>query len=205
MAFQPVPNTAQVEMVYDLFGSKVENVYHVRGSGGWTIAELQSLANVFNTWDNDVLKLMRGASACLDRIVARDLTAEIAPGVEVNAHIDPCGSGGGETQPGNVTVAVKWTTGLVGRSARGRTYHIGLTETMTVGNALVPTIAANLITAYTSLITRIQGADPNWQLVVVSRYSNNVRRAQGEVFDIIACDVDLNLDSQRRRLTGRGQ
>ena len=88
-------------------------------------------------------------------------------------------------------------------AARGRNYIVGLAEDVVSGNSVTPGFAAAVTAAYTALITAT-GAGP-WLWVVVSRYSNGAPRSQGLAQAVNAALLtDTNIDSQRRRLSGRG-
>jgi len=106
--------------------------------------------------------------------------------------------------PGNVTWCVKFLTGLTGRSYRGRNYIMGMTEDATVGNQMDAGRAAAFVANYEALLDLVDATDFTW--VVLSRVQNNVPLANAIGAPIINVGyTDLNLDSQRRRLTGRGQ
>jgi hypothetical protein len=62
-----------------------------------------------------------------------------------------------------------------------------------------------MITAYNNLLVLPpSGAGPEFQLVVVSRFANLAQRAQGIKNRVTAVTNDGLMDSQRRRLRGRG-
>jgi hypothetical protein len=63
--------------------------------------------------------------------------------------------------------------------------------------------ANDFVTAVNQMIVDLAGL--GWTLVIVSRQHNKVARTTAEVTPILtATVVDYNVDSQRRRLTGRG-
>jgi len=114
--------------------------------------------------------------------------------------------------PGNVTMAVSFRTSAAGRSGRGRNYIAGLVD-LRDGNSLLDDVyAGQLVDAWSGL--RTLGSEDGWAQVVVSRYSGYTivdgkkvptPRAEGitnEVNTILL--TDRTLDSQRRRLPGRG-
>lgn len=204
MAFQPVPNTASVEMIFGSNGSIVENVFHVEKDAPWTAVELQALAQAFEGWWRTELASTQPPTLALQRTDARDLTT--ASGA---FHSEPCvgacqGTALDVALPNNVTAAVKWTTGLAGRSQRGRTYHIGLTEAAVVGDNLIESARATLQTAYNELIATINALGGTYDLVVVSRVTNGLPRPVGQTTPITSAQLDNSVDSQRRRLIGRG-
>ena len=105
--------------------------------------------------------------------------------------------------PNATTIAVKKNTGRAGRSYRGRVYHVGLTEIQVQDNRITPTATAAINTAYSTLITRYTAINCEW--VVASTQNNNVPRVVGVATPIVGVSVDPVIDSQRRRLPGRGR
>lgn len=143
----------------------------------------------------------RSTSTSLTRVVATDLSAP--NGLVVDRAIIPGlnGTATGVPAAGNVTFAVAWRTGRGGRSYRGRTYHIGMTEGMRTGNSINGTLVNDILAAYTSLITL--GVTPIFHLQVVSRQQGNLWINPAIATEVTAATLDIFLDSQRRRLHGK--
>jgi hypothetical protein len=208
MPFIPAENVARLEMVYSYFGSTIENVYHVLNEAGWDESSLTALASTFQTWEDDEASPLRSNDISLVTIRATDLTTETSPGIEVP--VSPPITGGNVVAglPGNVTASVKMLTGLRGRSFRGRSYFVGLGENQVTGNALVEATRDAIVDAYETLAASLIGED--WALVVLSLFSgvdeegHPIPRVAGVPTPITSFSMDLNTDSQRRRLTGRG-
>ncbi len=205
MAFIPVPNTAQVELVFTRDTDIVENVFHVRKPSAWSQVQLLDLCSLFTDWWHDFIRPLVSGYYILNTVRARDMSAENGVGVELAADPPMPGALNIEALPSNVTVAVKWTTGLTGRSYRGRTYHIGLTDPQVSGNLLASTTRASLQSGYQALLTGLTTFNVDYRLVVVSKYHNNAPRVTGVATDILSCSIDPVVDSQRRRLPGRGR
>lgn len=112
--------------------------------------------------------------------------------------------------PGNVTMSVSFRTALRGRSFRGRNYVAGLTEDQVAGNIFISTLSASWKAAYEAIAAAI--ASTGWTWVVVSRFSGvdavtkePIPRAAGVTTPVLSVIVvDDFVDSQRRRLAGRG-
>lgn len=113
------------------------------------------------------------------------------------------GTGGSVQLPNNVTLCIKWTTENRGRSFRGRTYHVGLTESQVTDNEVVAVAMGQFTTAYGALLTDL--ATAGWPLVIASRYANNQPRITGVATLVTGFSIDPFIDSQRRRLPGRGR
>lgn len=212
MAFIPVPETAEVRMQYTQANQKIENVFHVRRQGAWTQEDLTSLANIFGQWWISQMKVHVATAVTLRQVLATDIS--VAGGLSVigTTGLPAVGSNNTTGFPNNVTWAVKWGTGLAGRSFRGRTYHIGLVITQVdVNDNVVPAELAAIVGAYDALRTALDNATLGVEMVVVSRYSGvdanhkPIPRVTGITTPISGVSADPVTDSQRRRLPGRGQ
>lgn len=205
--FIPAPGTVAAEMVYTQLGQVCENVYHIqRGTTGAspTGADMDAIAALLEAWEHNTAISLRSSGVALTKIRVRDLTVQGGLVKEYTPTTAVTGTGTQPPAPGNVTAAVKWQTGLGGRSHRGRTFHIGLASNLIVGNQLTTAMQAAMLSGYNDLHGRIVAVSPLIH-VVVSYSHNKFWRTTAENTPITTCSVDINLDSQRRRLTGRGQ
>jgi hypothetical protein len=203
MAFIPVPNAAQVHMSFLYDNQICENVFHVQGTAPLTVAQLTQVGNAFRDWWIGSIAGLVPQTLSLQRVEVIGLDAANSPGVVVSGGTLP--APGAHTQPqlpNNVTVAVRWLTAFRGRSFRGRTFHLGIAEDQVTGNTISGPLQSNLQSQYDNLPTTI-GLAP-FVLVVVSRFSNGQPRTQGISTAITSVSVDNVIDSQRRRLPGRG-
>lgn len=203
MAFQAVPDTAEIVIEYVGNGQPMVNTLYAKKTGGYSLADLTALAvvvdaNVTSAWLPDqtqdvsyVKTTVRGLA------VENDQEAIVTTGAA---------AGGIATKglPNNCTLAIKKISGQTGRSARGRCYWIGLpstdltTDENVVDTAKVATIVANM----NSMRGSIEGSV--WTAVLVSRFTGGAKRATGVTFPWLSnVAVDNNVDSQRGRLTGR--
>lgn len=207
----PAPNTVQLEAVYSTYGGFAENVFHVQGNGPITdIAGLaQQLITTYQNWETAFGRQLRSSAYGLRKVSVRDIGQQNGPVWENSQLI--VGTRTPDPVPDNATIAVKWITGRGGRSYRGRSYHIGLTVDMVSGDQLSSAVQTPMLTAYNALLTAISGVAWNsygptqGSMVVVSASHNKVARATAEITPITqAVFADFNLDSQRRRLRGRG-
>jgi len=208
MPFIPAANTARVETVFSLLGQVVENVYHVEFSGEPSGSMLTDMCGTFKDWWVTNLKPLTVSALSLNAIKARDLTTEAGVGVEYVTGLPQVGSAAVTPLPNSVTLAVKWITGLSGRSRRGRTYHLGLTPGQLIDpNHIGSGPQADLTAAYNALVAAVEGAGAN--LVVASFYSGVIDkvpqpRAAAVLTVIDSCTINTTVDNQRRRLPERG-
>jgi hypothetical protein len=106
-------------------------------------------------------------------------------------------------EPNNVTLAIKFLTAGRGRSARGRNYIVGLHVDAVTNNEVSSAHAAQYVTAYDEL--RDTSVISVGTHVVVSRFLDGVERTEGIAQTVTGVTfTDFIVDSQRRRLPGRG-
>lgn len=206
MPFIPVPNGVQCEVRGSYLGERVENVFwfFVDGEESPTVATLGAIAaDVFSWWD-DHIKPIISANYTLREIYCTDQSSQFGGAYTYTTGLPADGANVQEPLPGNVALCVSLRTFLRGRSNRGRSYIVGLTENQVSGNQVTTASAAAWLAAYDVLVNTFN--TPPYQLAVCSRFSGGLPRAQGVLTPIQdATLVDTFVDSQRRRLPGRGQ
>lgn len=204
MAFIPAPDTAELVATYTMpNGNQAKNVLNFRDTllQGWDAATLQALITAYVNWENATAKALRSSQVSLTSVLARDMSVQNGAVVEQAAAIP--GTNAGANMPSNVTLSVKHVTGLAGRSFRGRTYWIGLSETMVTGDFVIVATGNAIVAAMNALRTTLQ--PQGFYFVIVSRYSNNAPRTTAVVTNVLASQViDMRVDTQRRRLPGEG-
>lgn len=203
--FIPVPNVASVELIYTYGGIVCENVFNVQKGSNYSASDLVALRGVVDTWDNSSWKTYRTSGCLLARIRTRARNAADAPYEDYALPTPRAGTTtGGVALPANVTYCVKLATGNAGRSMRGRLYTPGLNSQFigTTPQEASGTYSNNVVASLNALKTAL--ATAGHTLGVVSYYSGGWR-SEG-VFTAATgwVAVDLHLDSQRRRLAGRG-
>lgn len=204
MPFVPVPDTVLAELRFDYFGQKVENTLYFRKLGGSSIAQAVGLMNDLELWWTTLLSDYLSEDISLRELNVTDLSS--ASGYSVSQATptpNPKGAIAAAGLPGSVAICVSFRTPNRGRSFRGRNYVAGLAETTVAGNELDATRVAGILGSYQGLPSMI--VTTPWDWVVVSRESGGVDRVTGlstEITSVVI--VDDFVDSQRRRLTGRG-
>lgn len=203
MAFQSVPDTAKVAVVMKYDSQDVVNVFHFRRPGQWGVPELESLVQAVGTaWVNDVM-IHLSQYLLLFRVEGRGLRSQNDVSFEYVLPTVVSGGRGGEGVAGSLAFAVTHLTGFVGRSNRGRTFFGGLAELDVNGNLIEVPRANGLRDGLGSV--RDAANAIGWTMVVVSRFSNRTLRPEGVTIPIIGFRYrDTIIDSQRRRLPGRG-
>lgn len=202
MAYVPGPNVLQVELIGSLHAQAVENTLYFFRGGEWsdsTFSQLVTQLLGFLAESTDALS----NDLNYTRIEGTDLTTQSSP---TYSAVIAGGQPGGVTSPalpGNVAYCVSFRTNGRGRSSRGRNYVPGLPENAVTGNTLNSANINILLAAYTGLISRAATLSAQWG--VFSRFNNGIARNTGlfqPITQVVAADIFV--DSQRRRLAGRG-
>lgn len=203
MAFIPVPGIVQAELIYNWNSQVVETVLHFEPDNPPTPALMIELGVELVTWWSGGLKGFMSNMITLTQVKLTDLSTATAPVINHTALLPQTATNASPSMPNSVTVAITKRTILRGRSYRGRIYHPGLVEAQVLNNAIDPPSLVNIIAEYAEQISfTTPGA--NWNMVVISRQENNVPRTTGIHTGVLSLSSDGVVDSQRRRLPGRG-
>lgn len=204
MEYIPAPNCASVQMIFSVLGQRVENVYHVRNFSPYLTEDLLLLGNWFIGWWTGNFQEWTPPEVSLVMVVCTALDTQTSPSIEVTLGLPAVGEGIAYTvAPTNVTCSVRWTTGHRGRSYRGRTFHVGLAKEFITGNTINSTPIGYLQAGYGVLINE-ENLLPGG-LVILSKYANKAPREEAVATPVTGVFVDNTVDSQRRRLPGRGR
>lgn len=202
--FIPVANTMKVQLIYSLFAQNIENVFNVISGGGLAVADLDRVEAVFASWWTATGRLQVSSSCSLVRIVADALGGVAGVHKEYTTGWTQAGSLGGTNVPGSVTTSVKLATGLRGRSFRGRIYWPGLVHGDISSGLLSTARRDGIAAAVNTLRTSLTADGSNDQLAVVSYCTGGIWRGAGVATPVTSASAHLLVDSQRRRLIGRG-
>ena len=206
MAFIPVPNTAQAELIYIWQDQVVENVLYFTTGAPMTPVMLQMIASDLKAWWIADIQDLQGVDIALREIKVTDLETESSPVFTLTSGLPLNGNVASEPMPGNVSLCVSFRSAGRGRSSRGRNYFPGLTENQVQGNIVTSGVITSLLTAYGRLQTGDAMFDSQAGWVVVSRFHNKAPRAIGLAQPVTSVVIiDPFVDSQRRRLPSRGR
>lgn len=198
-----VPGLMKLEAHYLFQGEHCMNTFWLKSNINETTAvEEQLIAGSFvNWWATDIRPLV-SSTLVLYEVVVKELRPD---GIAIlyTEDLPVTGEKTEEALPNNVAIAVHWGTGLVGRSRHGRTFHMGLCVDQVSNNRC--DVAADIQTAYDALRTTFDNITLNVEFSIVSFVSGGFWRQQPLVTPISGVAVENILDSQRRRLPGRGQ
>lgn len=193
----PVFPTAYKVSVQQLYFSQlIENVWYCQGPDPFDATVADTIAGIFQT---DYVTIASGLSQDLQITgIAIQNLAGTASGSFTLAISPP--QTGGRVQdglPGNVTFCVSLHTALASRRTRGRKYFSGLGEADVTGNSFDTSQGGAILTGISNMIGNL--AANSTPLCIFSPTGLTL------VPVISAVAVDYFVDSQRRRLTGRGR
>jgi len=203
MPFIPVANCQQCELIYLWAGQTVETVLHYRTPSPATAGDQVVFAASMVNWYATKLQPLHHSSISLVDVKITDLSSASAPVTDFTTGLPLAGAGGADGLPNSVALVITKRTALRGRSYRGRIYHGGIGEGNCAGNQIVGAHVTALLTAYNFLKAITVGA-ATYTLCVLSRAHNNVPLTAGVLTDVVSLSSDGFVDSQRRRLPGRG-
>lgn len=192
-----VANAVKVTVTGDLFGQLNQNVWGVIVAEPPTVAVLDNILDIFQSHYGD---LVGPLSANLTYSSAEARYIGSADGPETARFFDPPITGGqaaAPSSPSNVALCVSLRSGLAGRRFRGRKFFSGIPEGAVANNLIDSTLCTAVVSAIGDLIVEL--AANNTPLAIISL----VQLTVVEVISVIC--VDNYVDSQRRRLTGRGR
>lgn len=204
MAFIPVNETVQAEVRMLLDDQKIENTLYFHKIGGFDVSAGVALANALLLWWTEEFRVQISNEVALREIYLTELSSiDSWTWTQAAPTPAPVGSQNLPATPSNVALCVSFRTAKRGRSYRGRNYIAGIPRDNVSSNEVSAGAATGLVSAYNSLMDLATDAGGQW--VVVSRYHNNAPRAAGvhqAITSVVI--VDRTVDSQRRRLPGRG-
>jgi len=172
--------------------------------GSSNLLAINDVTDAVAVWyNNNIINIL---SEDVVGTVARGVDMSTNPGLEVELTYNVSGGVASEAAPNNVAAVPSFRTGVGGRSFRGRNYISGVPNSQILINVLDNGFVANVITAYMQLLAGGGVLPANWEWVVVSMFSAGAQRPVGlttPVQNVIFTDTIV--DSQRRRLPGRGK
>lgn len=204
MPYIPAPNVLRAELLFSWDGQSCETVLDFLPATPPLLTDMNELGAHLVTWWSTTLRSNLPVNISLQRIQITDQTFENAPSIAYSTGLPLLGTNVGPSLPNNVAMVVTKRTLFRGRSYRGRIYHPGLLEGIVVNNTIDSGFATSVKNAYAALISFTTLSDA-WEMCVVSRYANNNPREVAVVTPVWSMDVNLTVDSQRRRLPGRGR
>lgn len=204
MAFIPAANTVELVIQQELAGQVVDNVLNFLYPAPVSTIDLATLAGAAITdWILDMAPVFVEALTLIGA-KATDLTTASSATISVAAPGDSTGNVVDAPTSNNVALVLSQRTDSRGRSFRGRSYSAGLpSEQRTDASTMSVEYVTDFLDAWTQYIDDLADIGSSTH-VVVSRFANNVARTNAVMTPVTGYSVNRELDSQRRRLSGRG-
>jgi len=208
MDYIEVPGVAQVEVTALMAGQRTQNILHYKmtGATNYDATELTRLATAIIAYFNQVsVKGLYPATWQLIEVRAIDLSQQFGPAVTVGAGLPITGTRAGSQLPNNCALVLTKRTALRGRSFRGRFYFGPLCEADVTDNTVSGAVVTSILGNMAGLLDITDATTVHHFLQVVSRHAGGVPRTTGLPTQVSSLTSDGVLDSQRRRLPGRGK
>lgn len=204
MPFQPAGNAAEVTVRALINGEVCINTLNFLGTVGWGAVDLSELTTaVRDAWQTNMLPILPGnylGISCVGRGLRTETDFEetLSFGAVAAGTLPETGLSN------NVSIAIQFKTGLIGRSNRGRNFWPLLTEESVTNNTVSTARINSILAAYNALRTATNEFGI-FQLSVLSRQQDGVLLPSAVTTPVTAFAVANNVvDSMRRRLPGRG-
>jgi hypothetical protein len=206
MAFVGKANCVQVNLRFTLLSQQIENtLYFEYNAGSVTTALMTTLGQDLITWWAASIAGELTTDLTFREVYVTDLTTQTSPTVTVTTGLPLNGTLSGDPVPNNVALCLSFRSSGRGRSSRGRNYISGFPEGYVSGNDIDTTLADALVVAYEELKDAATFTD-DWTWIVYSRFQNGNARPEALIAPVDAVVLtDYTVDSQRRRLPGRGR
>lgn len=200
--FIKAPKTASVALIYNVDTFICENIFHIEALDDFTYQDCLSTWELVYAWWGEFWRrdLPQGCESV--GLEVKALHDQIAP-IYTRPPDPPInGAYGGYLLPRNASFAVRFDTGLTGRSQHGRLYIPCLSTEMCTDNSHSHISQATAEAWCDKLDTlQLQFRTYDIDIVVTSYRTNNAWREIASNSEVIGFSYyNLLVDSQRRRL-----
>jgi len=201
-----VPNGVKVQIYFQLSGQLAMNdLWFIGPDAEPDFTTVNDLISTVESWVTDQYLPLVCDTVTLTKIVGRAMTSATGA-IATRFNGLNAGAVATEQAPNNVAPAISFGTGLGGRSTHGRNYIVGTPNAAIDVNTLDPAFIGGFTDAYAQLLPGgLDDPTPfNWS--VVSYYSGGAVRGTPFSWPVRSVGFTDNVvDSQRRRLPGRGK
>jgi hypothetical protein len=194
----------------DLDAQQVENTFYVSALAPLVESDLEEIAQTVDVWWTENCIELYVNTLRLSAITVTAMDAATSPSYVLPAQPLSIGGVAFAALPNNAAFTITFLSAARGRSNRGRNYITGLAASHVTNNTVEDTHVEAWLVAYNTLQTAINNL--NRFMVIASKYSGvdvngkPIPREEGVTVPVNGFRVfDRIVDSQRRRLPGRGQ
>lgn len=192
-----IANATRVTVSGLCLGQVVENVWGVQTGAPPTVGELSNINDIFHTAYGSLL-LPMSAAMSIGEITSRYLGDATGPEVTLSITPPMLGLVEVDPNPNNVALCVSLRSALAGRRFRGRKYFSGIPKPDATGNTISTAFCDAIVDVINTWIIGELNSNGT-PLSIISLTGLTL------VPVLTALCVDNFVDSQRRRLTGRGR
>lgn len=193
------PNTLQVNVYgHDAANNLLLNVFHVKTADTPTEEDCSTVANSVVDWVDGEYNNCWAETTSSDRVVVSDVST--VDGFQAEQAVTVAGQLVGAPLPSDATLAVKKSTGRRGRANRGDWYVWAPTSSqieLLDGNLFLDSYRNTCVSKLNVLRDNLEAL--GYTVCVASKSTGLTRVVKAFVA------TDRKVDSQRRRLSGRGQ
>ena len=201
MPFIPTLACVQARLIWqEDNGAQAQNVFYHATAGVPLMSDLESIGEAWGSLFTEYLVTNTSPAWNLLGVALRAMNEEEGLVLFFDDGMPIAGTNTGGQLPDQVCYTVTWSTGMSGRSARGRTYAIGVTLAAITGNNRLADASR---TEYNNAWNNIrEGFETDAHaLQVVSFVDEGVPREEGRKLPILSGSVRFPLATQRRRLS----
>lgn len=197
------PLVAKASLVFVRDTRTYINTLHFLSVAPWDLNQMQGLAADLLTWYSAHYRNCISIACALTQIQIRKLDPDdpLAYDTPVNPPI--AGTLAGQASPGNASLTMSFRTGLAGRRFRGRIYNPSLSDALTGDDDRVASTLVN--TMAVAAIDLISGAISGALLGIFHAPKETPTPWDNTIHEVVSAVVENVVDSQRRRLPGRGR
>jgi len=200
MAWPYLDGVIKIVISYTIGGEVAINVVFVRTQDESSATQIQMQAAATKMYDALDAEWIPVVSDTVDLVDVEAIEWRAPDGILKRAvgTFPLAGDHTSNPMPANVALVVSHRTGHVGRSKRGRSYMLGFTESDVSGN--IPTAALALAASDTFTVYNTDIDADDLELIVYSLYEDGSARTTPASTPVTSHQVDLRVDTQRRRL-----
>lgn len=204
--FAPLPNGMKIEVHMSKDAQKLEHVFWAHTNVANDAAYALAVGNAVGDWFHDNYRGILPTDVILRETIVTLWDAFDSARVISTESAGDTGSAG-SSMPNNVSLAVHKNGPARGRGRAGRVYVAGIpTSAVTNVNEVTSAYATSAVAAFNGLIAKLSALTPIANLIVAHTQLNKACLSELTFNNVTSFGVvDNVLDSQRRRLPGRGR